>query len=58
MDSLCTISMTFFVNLKIIQLKAFLFYFFRKLREFPGGPVIRDLCFHCKGHGFNSWLGD
>ena len=58
MDSLCTISMTFFVNLKIIQLKAFLFYFFRKLRELPGGPVIRDLCFHCKGHGFNSWCGD
>ena len=24
-------------------------------REFPGGPVVRILRFHCRGHGFNSW---
>ena len=24
-----------------------------KLREFPGGPVVRTLCFHCRGHGFD-----
>ena len=22
-------------------------------REFPGGLVVRTLCFHCQGSGFN-----
>ena len=26
--------------------------------EFPGGPVIRTLNFHCQGHRFNTWLGN
>ena len=26
--------------------------------EFPGSPVVRTLCFHCKGHGFNPWSGN
>ena len=26
--------------------------------EFPGGPVVRALCFHCQGCGFNSWSGN
>ena len=25
--------------------------------EFPGGPVVRTLCFHCWGPGFNPWSG-
>ena len=24
---------------------------------FPGGPVVRTPHFHCRGHGFNPWLG-
>ena len=20
---------------------------------FPGGPVVKTLCFHCRGHGFD-----
>ena len=24
-------------------------------RELPGGPVVRTLCFHCRGHGFDPW---
>lgn len=25
-------------------------------REFPGGPVLRTLCFHCKGPRFHpAW---
>ena len=25
-------------------------------REFPGGPVVRTLCFHCRGHGsIHGW---
>ena len=24
-------------------------------RDFPGGPVVKTLCFHCRGHGFNFW---
>ena len=27
-------------------------------RGFPGGQVIRTLCFHCRGCGFHSWLGN
>ena len=23
--------------------------------EFPGGPVVRALCFHCRGQGFDPW---
>ena len=26
------------------------------LGNFPGSPVIRALCFHCRGQGFNPWL--
>ena len=22
-------------------------------RDFPGGPVIKTLCFHCRGQEFN-----
>ena len=26
--------------------------------DFPGGPVVKKSTFPCRGHGFNSWLGD
>ena len=26
--------------------------------EFPGGPVVRDPPFHCRGHRFDPWLGN
>ena len=25
--------------------------------DFPGGPVVNALCFHCSGHGFDPWSG-
>ena len=25
------------------------------LRDFPGGPVVKTPCFHCKGHRFDPW---
>ena len=25
---------------------------------FPGGPVVRILCSHCRGTGFDPWLGN
>lgn len=25
--------------------------------EFPGRPVVKTLCFHCRGHGFSPWSG-
>ena len=25
------------------------------VREFPGGPVVRTLRFHCRGPGFDPW---
>ena len=27
-------------------------------RDFPDGPVVGILCFHCRGLGFHSWLGN
>ena len=27
-------------------------------RDFPGGPVVKSLRLQCRGHGFNSWLGN
>ena len=27
-------------------------------RDFPGGPVVKALCFHCRGHRYDSWLGN
>ena len=26
--------------------------------EFPGGPMVRILCFHGQGYRFNPWLGN
>ena len=26
-------------------------------QDFPGGPVVKTLCFHCRGHGFDPWSG-
>ena len=30
----------------------------KETREFPGGPVVRTPCSHCRGPRFNSWLGN
>ena len=24
-------------------------------KDFPGSPVVKTLCFQCKGHGFDPW---
>ena len=29
----------------------------KRLQDFIGGPVVKILRFHYKGHGFNPWLG-
>ena len=26
-------------------------------RDFPGGPVVKTLCFQCRGHGFDPCWG-
>ena len=25
--------------------------------DFPGGPMVRTLHFHCRGHGLDPWSG-
>ena len=30
----------------------------REERDFSGGPVVKTLGFHCRGHGFHPWLGN
>ena len=27
-------------------------------QHFPGGPVVKNPCFHCRGHGFDPWSGN
>ena len=27
-------------------------------REFPGGLMVKALCFHCREHQFNAWSGN
>ena len=27
-------------------------------REFLGGPAVRTLCLHCRGHGLYPWVGE
>ena len=26
--------------------------------DFPGGSLVKTLCFYCRGHGFYPWLGN
>ena len=28
-----------------------------KVEDFPGRPVAKNPCFHCRGHGFNPGSG-
>ena len=28
-----------------------------KVQYFPGAPVVRTPCFHCRGPGFDPWSG-
>ena len=28
------------------------------MRDLPGGTVVKTLPFHCRGQGFNPWLGN
>ena len=30
----------------------------KKERDFPGGPVAKILCSHCRGPRFDPWLGN
>ena len=36
----------------------FIFYVKITSWDFSGSPVVKILCFHCKGCGFNSWSGN
>ena len=27
-------------------------------RDFPGGPVVKTLCFHCREYRFDPWPGN
>ena len=26
--------------------------------DFPGDPVVKTMCFQCRGRGFDPWSGD
>ena len=30
----------------------------KNLLHFLGGPMVKTLRFHCRGHRFNTWLGN
>ena len=29
----------------------------KKTQKFPSGPMVRPLCFHCRGHTFDPSVG-
>ena len=31
-------------------------FLMRNKGDFPGDPEVKNMCFHCSGHRFNSWL--
>ena len=35
-----------------------IFCWVKKWREFLGDPVVKTLCSHCQGPGFNPWSGN
>ena len=38
---------------------SYLFIYYKLLfRDFPGGPAVKTLSFHCRGHGFDPWSGN
>ena len=41
-----------------IYLKGNVLVLLKSSWDFPGGPVGRTPCFHCRGHGFYPWLGN
>ena len=28
------------------------------VRDFPGSPVVKTPCFHCRGRRFDPWVGN
>ena len=44
-------------NVKII-VYVYALFLKEKIRDFPGGPVARALCSHCRGPGFDPWSGN
>ena len=53
-------SLTITGNCKFLLLHNIEYFSYKneKLGEIPGGPVVRTLCFHNRGHGFDPcpWL--
>ena len=43
--------------LKTVFLLVWFFLFKVYCQEFPLGPVVRTLRFHCRGHRFDPWSG-
>jgi len=39
------------------KFRALCIFFLNAFWEFPDYPVVRTLCFHCRGPRFHSWLG-
>ena len=48
-------NMCFYNNLDIDFLFVHAFIYLTYFRDFPGGPVVKNSCFQCRGHGFNLW---
>ena len=40
------------------KMKRWVFLFKKQKRNFPGGSVVKSLCFHCGRYGFDLWSGN
>ena len=45
----------FFLRLFVCILSSLSFFKRHKIRDFPGGPVVKTRHFHYRGHGFDPW---
>ena len=43
---------------EFIHLSIHFLIFEMGIRDFHGGPVVKTLCFQCRGPEFNSWSGN
>ena len=51
------IQLTFEKEFKMIAIKKKSIQKYRWIEDFPGGPVVKTPCSHCRRPGFHPWSG-
>ena len=54
-DKIFSFEKDLFLSSFLLWLAALVWYLRNHWGDFPGGPLIKTLCFHCWGRGFDPW---